>query len=250
MNAPFRACALIPTFDNPRTVRSVVERVREHATDVIVVDDGSGPEGRAACEGLARDGLAIVDRLDTNRGKGAAVKRGFELAAARGFTHGFQVDADGQHDIACMPAFLRAAAAQPDALVLGYPVYDASAPRARLVARRATKFWVDVEAGRGRVRDALIGFRVYPIDAARRSGTRGNRMEFDVEIAVRMARAGVPIVNLPVNVRYLSAGEGGVSHWRPVRDIARLSWMHSRICTSLSMHWVFDRLLGRTRAPR
>ena len=242
MTTPFHPCALIPTFDNPRTVRAVVEQVREHLRDVIVVDDGSGPEGRAACEALAKDGIAIVHRLPKNGGKGAAMKAGFDVAAGYGFTHAFQVDADAQHDLADAPAFLRAAAERPDALVLGYPVYDATAPRTRRTARRVTKFFVDLEVGRDRVRDALIGCRVYPLAAARRCGARGNRMEFDVEIVVRMARAGVPIVNLPVHVRYLSAGEGGISHFRPVRDIVRLSWMHSRICTGISMRWVFGKL--------
>jgi len=242
VTTPFRPCAVIPTYDNPRAVRGVVERVREHLQNVIVVDDGSGPEGRAACEALARAGLAIVHRLPQNGGKAAAVKAGFDVAAARGFTHAFQVDADGQHGIACAPDFLRAAAERPDALVLGYPIYDATAPRTRTTARRVTKFFVDLEVGRDRVRDALIGCRVYPIDAARRCRARGNRMEFDVEIVVRMARAGVPIVNLPVQVRYLSADEGGISHFRPVRDIVRLSWMHSRICTGISMRWFFGKL--------
>lgn len=247
MTATFRPCAVIPTLDNPRTVRAVVTGVRTHLDTVIVVDDGSGPEGRAACEALARDGLAIVHRLEANLGKGGAVKAGFGVAAERGFTHVFQVDADGQHDLACMPAFLRAAAERPDALVLGYPVYDATAPKTRMTARRVTKFWVDLECGRDRIRDAMIGCRIYPLAAARGSGTRGNRMDFDVEIVVRMARAGVPIVNLPVNVRYLTAAEGGISHFRPVRDIVRLSWMHSRVCTGISMRWVFGRLLGRAR---
>ncbi|MBL8748090.1 MAG: glycosyltransferase family 2 protein [Planctomycetes bacterium] len=242
-----RVCALIPTYDNPRTVRDVVLAVRRHLPDVIVVDDGSGPEGRAACEALARDGLAAVHRLAKNSGKGGAVKAGFDVAAERGFTHAFQVDADGQHDLACMPAFVAAAADRPDALILGFPVYDATAPKTRMTARRVTKFWVDLEVGRDRVHDAMIGCRVYPIEAARRSGTRGNRMDFDVEVVVRMARSGVPIVNLPVNVRYLTAEEGGVSHFHPVRDIVRLSWMHSRVCTGISMRWVFGRLLGGAR---
>ena len=98
---------------------------------------------------------------------------GFEVAATHGCSHVFQVDADGQHDLSRVPEFLRAAAQRPDALVLGHPVYDESAPRARLVARRFTKFWVDLEIGRRDVvRDALIGFRVYPLQAARESGTR------------------------------------------------------------------------------
>ncbi|MBL8726799.1 MAG: glycosyltransferase family 2 protein [Planctomycetes bacterium] len=233
--------AVVPTLDNPRTVRAVVEGIRAHLTDVIVVDDGSGAEGRAACEALQRDGLAIVHRLDRNRGKGAAVKAGFDLAHERGFTHVFQVDADGQHDLACLPEFLAAARQHPEALVLGYPVYDETAPATRKTARQVTKFWVDRETG-GRVRDAMIGCRIYPLATARTSGTRGNRMDFDVEIAVRMARAGVEVVNLPVRVRYLTAAEGGISHFQPVRDIVRLSWMHSRLCTGISIRWVLRKV--------
>ena len=232
----FCPCAVIPTYDNPRTVGGVARTVRSHVPLVIVVDDGSGPEGNAACTALAEAGVAVVHRLEPNRGKGSAVKAGFELATQHGCTHVFQVDADGQHDLSRMPEFLRAAAERPEALVLGYPIYDETAPRTRLVARRFTKFWVDLEIGRRDVvRDALIGFRVYPLQAARDSGTRSNRMAFDVEIAVRMARARVPIVNLPVGVRYLTKGEGGVSHFRPLRDNLDLSLMHSRICTGIML---------------
>ncbi|MBX3464588.1 MAG: glycosyltransferase [Planctomycetes bacterium] len=237
-----RCVAVVPTYDNPRTVRAVVENVRRHLPEVIVVDDGSGTEGRAACAALAEAGLALVHRRERNGGKGAAVKSGFEVAHARGATHVFQVDADGQHDLACLPAFLAAARAHPAALVLGYPVYDDSAPRTRRTARRFTQFWVDVEAGQGRIRDAMVGCRVYPLAAARACRARGNRMDFDVEIAVRLARAGVEVVNLPVHVRYPTAAEGGVSHFQPVRDIVRLSWLHSRICTGLSVRWALRRL--------
>lgn len=245
MTEPFRIAAVVPTYDNPVTVGRVVAGIRAHIADVIVVDDGSGPDGRAACAALARDGLAIVHRLERNGGKGAAVKAGFEVAHERGFTHVFQVDADGQHDLACLPQFLAAARERPAALVLGYPVYDQSAPGHRRTARQVTKFWVDRETG-GAVRDAMVGCRIYPLAAARGSGTRGNRMDFDVEIAVRMARAGVEVVNLPVRVRYLAPEEGGVSHFQPVRDIVRLSWMHSRLCTGISVRWLL-RKLGAAR---
>jgi glycosyltransferase involved in cell wall biosynthesis len=242
----FRPCGLVPTYDNPMTVRSVVERLRQHVPDVLVVDDGSGAAGRDACAQLQRDGLASVHHLPKNGGKGAALKVGFELLQQRGFTHALQVDADGQHDLTAAPEFLRAAAAAPDALVLAYPVYDASAPALRRNLRKLSQFWVDVETGRkGAIVDAMIGFRVYPLASTLRIGARGNRMEYEIEVAVRMARAGVPIVNLPVGVRYLAKDEGGVSHFQPLRDNLRLSWMHCRICTAMSMRAVFGWLLPR-----
>ncbi|HEB52142.1 MAG TPA: glycosyltransferase family 2 protein [bacterium] len=243
---PMRICALVPTYDNPATVRAVVSGIRAHDLPVIVVDDGSGEAGRAACAGLARDRLATVVRHDKNRGKGAACRTGFEKAHQLGFTHAFQIDADGQHDLTQIPRFVAAAQRDPDALVLSYPEYDDSAPRERLAARRVTHFWVALEVGgRDRIRDGLIGFRIYPLEAVRALRGFGTGMEFDVDIAVRLVRRGVPPVNLPVRVRYLTAAEGGVSHFRPVRDMLRLSWMHCRLCTVGCIRWTFRRLAGR-----
>lgn len=235
--------ALVPTFDNPRTVRGVVERVRARGLDVLVVDDGSGSDGRAACAALAAQGLATVIHRDENGGKGAACKDGFRRARELGYTHAFQIDADGQHDLDRIPAFVEAARAAPDALVLAYPQYDATAPRARRVARRLTDFWVAVEVGgRGKVRDAMIGFRVYPLARGDALDRVGDGMEFDIEAAVALVRGGAPTVNLPVRVRYLSADEGGVSHFRPLRDNLRFAWMHSRLCTVGCMRWTARKL--------
>lgn len=244
MTDGFRPCVVVPTFDNPLTVRAVVERVRETVSDVIVVDDCSGPAGRAACEALEADGLARVRRREVNGGKGAAVKTGLRAARELGFTHALQVDADGQHDLDRAPVFVEAGAERPDALVLAYPEYDDSAPRGRLFARRFTRFWVDLEVGRGVIRDAMVGFRVYPVEAAL-AVRCGDRMDFDIEVAVRLAWAGSPIVNLPVKVRYLSEEEGGVSHFQLVRDNLRFAWLHTRLCTTA---W-FRRFLGLFRRP-
>ena len=243
--------ALVPTFDNPRTVRGVVERIRAYGLDVIVVDDGSGPEGRAACAGIADDGLATVVHRPHNGGKGAACKDGFRKARELGYTHAFQIDADGQHDLDRIEAFADAAREHPNALVLGYPEYDGTAPRSRRIARGLTDFWVAVEVGgRGKIRDAMIGFRIYPLAAVAALEHVGDRMDFDIEVAVEIVRRGAPTVNLPVAVRYLSADEGGVSHFHPFRDNLRFAWMHSKLCTIGCMRWTFRKLwpFGRTRS--
>ncbi|MCB9876506.1 MAG: glycosyltransferase family 2 protein [Planctomycetes bacterium] len=246
-----KICALIPTLDNPHTVRAVVEALRALGLPAVVVDDGSGPEGRAACAALARGGLADVVHHPQNRGKGAACRTGFARAQQLGYTHAFQIDADGQHDLAAVPAFVRAAEQHPDALILSYPEYDATAPRHRMVARQITHFWVGLEVGgREVIKDGLIGFRIYPLAAVHKLRGFGTGMEFDVDIAVRLVRQGVTPINLPVKVRYRSKDEGGVSHFRPVRDNLRLAWMHSRLCTLGCMRWTFRRLwpFGRRAA--
>jgi glycosyltransferase involved in cell wall biosynthesis len=245
--AAFSPCALIPTYDNPRTLRAVVEAVRAYLP-VVVVDDGSAAAGRQAAEQVAADGLAAVTRRERNGGKGAAVKTGFAFARSLGYTHALQVDADGQHALADIPRFLEAAAREPAALILGAPIYDASAPKGRLIGRKITLFWTDVEAGRGVITDPMCGFRVYPLAAALALGRTGDRMDFDIEIAVRMAWAGVPIINLPTKVRYLSRDEGGVSHFRMVRDNFKIGWLHARL-SFVALTWLpLLRLLGK--APR
>jgi glycosyltransferase involved in cell wall biosynthesis len=225
----FRPCVLVPTFDNPLTVRQVAERAHAFVEDVVVVDDGSGDAGRRAVEALARDAIAHAVFRPQNGGKGAAVKTGFLAARELGCTHAIQVDADGQHEIEDVPRFLEAARSDPDALVLGAPVFDASAPRARLIGRKITQFWVDVETFGRVITDPMCGFRVYPLDLAIAVHARANAMDFDPEIAVRMVWAGARVINLPTRVRYVPREQGGVSHFRMGRDNLLISWMHTRM---------------------
>lgn len=244
--APFRPCGLIPTFDNPGTIRHVVERLREHLTDVLVVDDGSGPAGRDAVAALARQGLAQVSHRDKNGGKGAAVKTGLQLAAQLGYTHALQVDADGQHTLDDVPRLLAAARAHPDALVLGAPVFDATAPAGRRAGRRFTQLWTNLETFGRVVHDPMCGFRVYPVQAALRADAWGDAMDFDPEIAVRLVWQGLPVANVPTRVRYFTRAEGGVSHFRMFRDNALISWMHTRLVLGALLRL----LTGRARRGR
>ncbi|MBP7288048.1 MAG: glycosyltransferase family 2 protein [Nannocystaceae bacterium] len=235
-----RVCAVIPTYDNPRTIAAVVEGVRAVVDEVIVVDDGSAAAGRREVERLHASGLVHAVFRPHNGGKGAAVKDGLREAFARGFSHALQVDADGQHTLADAPRLLAAAREQPDALVLGAPIYDATAPRSRLIGRRITQFWTNLEVGRGIIDDPMCGFRVYPLAAATAVDVPANRMDFDIEIAVRMVWWGTKVVNVPTAVRYVSADDGGVSHFRMWGDNLRISWMHTR----LVQRKVFGRLFG------
>ena len=246
---PFRPCVLIPTYNNPDTIRAVVEQAREYLPDIIVVDDGSNPETRAICERLATDGLAVVHHHPVNGGKGAAVKTGFRLALERGFTHAVQADGDGQHALDRIPAFVDIARRSPDALVLGCPVYDDTLHKGRYAARLVTRFWNYIEVMGPTIADSMCGFRVYPLESAINSGTRGDRMNFDIEIPVRMVWNGVQVINEPVPVRYLTAEEGGVSHYHTFRDTALISWTHAKLCTEgvfRLLTWPFRRVLRLT----
>ena len=177
-----------------------------------------------------------VLRLARNRGKGAAVLHGLRAAAAAGFTHALVMDADGQHPAARIPDFMAASRAAPAAMILGHPVFDASAPALRVRGRRVSNFWAGLETLGAGIGDSLFGFRVYPIAALIGVMERTRwmrRFDFDPEAAVRLCWRGVRPVNLPAEVRYLRPEEGGVSHFRYGRDNLLLTWMHVRLMLGL-----------------
>jgi polyprenyl-phospho-N-acetylgalactosaminyl synthase len=229
-----RLCAIIPTYDNPRTLADVVAGVRAHIADVVVVDDGSAEPARRVAEQLAADGRCHVVFRERNGGKGAAVKTGLAWARDHRFDYALQIDADLQHDPADIPrlvAGLAGAGDAPGTLVLAQPVFDASAPRGRLRARKISVFWAMVETLGRKVGDPLCGYRVYPVATALRVAPRGNAMDFDPEIAVRLVWAGVSVVHVPTPVIYRSAAAGGVSHYRGVIDTLLIAAAHVRLCT-------------------
>lgn len=226
-----RICALIPTYNNPATLARVVEKVRAYLPDVIVVDDGSDAEARKVAEELASAGLALVHFRERNGGKGAAVKTGFGIAKERGFTHALQIDADGQHDVGDIPTMLEAVRQQPEAAVLGQPQFDDSAPLGRLMARQITVQLCRLEAWSRGIGDPMCGFRIYPLAASLAADAKGDAMDFDPEIAVRLSWAKVPLLHVPTRVRYISKADGGVSHYHLFRDTALIGWMHVRLCT-------------------
>ena len=231
MTQAFQPWVVVPVYDHEHAIGTTVERLLPYGVPVLLVDDGSGDSCAAALRALAErheDRVSLL-RLDRNGGKGAAVIAGMRQAAALGASHVLQIDADGQHDTADVPRFLAEAAAHPDAVTNGRPLYDESVPTGRLVGRYATHVWVWINTLSLDIADSMCGFRVYPLAATLALLDResvGRRMDFDIEIIVRLHWAGVPIRNLPTRVTYPL---DGVSHFRLWRDNARISAMHARL---------------------
>jgi glycosyltransferase involved in cell wall biosynthesis len=226
----FAPCALIPIYNHKDTIARTVQALRAHGLCVVVVDDGSNEATRAVLDALAAGQPDIhLLRLPHNQGKGRALSAGLLAARTLGFSHALQIDADGQHDTADVPRFLAEAAADPRALVCGKPVYDESVPRARLYGRYVTHFFVWVETLSLQIQDSMCGYRLYPLEATCAEIARKPlpaRMDFDTEVAVRLAWRGVPVRNLPTRVIY---PENGLSHFRMWRDNLRISAMHTRL---------------------
>ena len=233
MSASTAHLVVIPSYNTGPTVYSTVKAARAAWSPVWVVVDGSD-DGTA--EGLralaAADPGLRVDVLPRNAGKGAAVLHALEAAQAAGFTHALTMDSDGQHPADLIPAFIRESIAAPDAMVLGRPVFDASAPLLRVRGRRISNWWTNLETLGAGIDDSLYGFRVYPL-APLVEVMRGQRwmrrFDFDTEAVVRLAWRGVRPINVPAPVKYLRPEEGGVSHFRYGRDNTLLTWMHLRL---------------------
>ena len=224
---------LIPSYNPGPAVLDTVRAARAQWTPVWVVVDGSTDGTAAQLQAMAASdpGLTVIV-LPENRGKGAAVLEGIERAAAAGFTHALTMDSDGQHPAGLIPDFMAASQADPDAMVLGKPVFGPEAPALRVNGRKVSNGWANLETLWMGIGDSLYGFRVYPVAPLARI-MRGNRFmrrfDFDPEAVVRLCWAGVRPLNLDAPVRYLSADEGGVSHFKYLRDNALLTWMHTRL---------------------
>ncbi|SCC92597.1 putative Glycosyl transferase, family 2 [Thiomonas sp. X19] len=224
---------LIPSYNPGPAVYATVQAARAQWAPVWVVVDGSSDGTAAGLQALgAADPQLRVLLLPENRGKGAAVLYGLDAAAAAGYTHALTMDSDGQHPAERIPAFMSTSLQQPLAMVLGVPVFDASAPKLRVQGRKVSNAWANLETLWAGIGDSLYGFRVYPIAPLRAVMRRQpwmRRFDFDPEAVVRLSWRGVPAVNLPAPVRYPSAAEGGVSHFNYLRDNILLTWMHTRL---------------------
>ncbi len=223
--------AVIPVYDHEHAIGAVLAAVRGHGLHCILVDDGSSP----ACAAVLQE-LAAADPQGTtllvharNQGKGGAVMTGLRHAAAAGYTHALQIDADGQHDSADIPRFLAASLAAPQAVINGKPIYDESVPKGRLYARYLTHVWVWINTLSLEIADSMCGFRLYPLTPTLQlmdSATIGRRMDFDTEILVRLYWRGLRVHNLGTRVRYPA---DGVSHFQVWLDNVLISRMHARL---------------------
>jgi len=229
-----RIAVVMATYNNAGTLCQVLAGVRAHAPGpVIVVDDGS-TDGSAD---ILRDEKGIdVLRVAPNRGKGHALRRGFERARALGCTHAITIDTDGQHDPADVPAITQAIIAQPDAMVMGIRNMDqASVPGRSSFGNRFSNFWFKVETGIT-LGDTQTGFRGWPLRPMEGMRWLTDRFGFEVEAIVKLAWSGVPFAQVPVRVRYDFPER--VSHFKPFLDFTRISFLNAWLVTcALVWYW-------------
>jgi len=224
---------LIPSYNTGDKVYQTVRAAREQWAPVWVVVDGSTDGTDQGLLAMAeQDPQLRVMVLKENRGKGAAVLHGLRAAVHEGYTHVLTMDSDGQHPPEKIPEFMQVSQANPDGLVLGRPVFDASAPLLRVRGRKVSNWWANFETLWQGIGDSLYGFRVYP--AQMLLGVMENsywmrHFDFDPEAAVRLCWCGAKPINVDAPVKYFAANEGGVSHFNYLRDNLLLTSMHLRL---------------------
>lgn len=245
----FLPCVVIPIYNHKECIEHVVEKLKPLGLHCFIVDDGSDKSTQKVLDSIALHYPAVtLHRLPVNRGKGGAVMAGMELAYTLGYSHALQIDADGQHNCDDIQAFLSAAEINPNALIAGQPVYNSTAPKGRLMARYITHFWVAVETLSRNPPDTMCGFRIYPLKATChiiQTCSLGRRMDFDIEIMVRLIWAGVQIIRIPTRVIY---PQNGKSHFRYLLDNALISWMHTRLFFGMlaRLHTILNRKFGNS----
>jgi len=226
----FRVCIVVPVFNHGERAIQLAHQLAPFDLQTFMVNDGCDAKSRAALHDIKNrySWIQILDHLE-NQGKGAAVLTGLNAALAQGYSHAVQIDADGQHDPDDIPRFLALAKANPNAVIAGCPEYSSAVPKGRLYSRYITHAWVWVETLSFTIRDSMCGFRVYPLSPVIRLANTvrlGHRMDFDIEILVRLHWEGVPIVSQSTKVSYPTDGQ---SHFRLWRDNCLISWMHTRL---------------------
>jgi glycosyltransferase involved in cell wall biosynthesis len=243
---------LIPSYNTGAKVLDTVSEARRYWNPVWIVIDGSTDGSTESVQALAEvdPGIRVLV-LPHNQGKGAAILHGLRAAAAAGYTHVLTMDADGQHPAARIPEFMVVSRANPQAVILGLPVFDASAPALRVHGRKLSNGLANLQTLWRGIGDALYGFRVYPVIPLRDIMERQRWMrhfDFDPEAAVRLCWRGLAPINLAAPVKYFSAGEGGVSHFNYLRDNALLTWMNLRLLLEFMVR--LPLLLGREARGR
>ena len=219
-----KAVIVIPTYNNRKTLRDVVQRALSTGLPVLVVNDGSTD---GAIETIS-DTAAEILHFTENRGKGAAIIAAANWANKQGYSHIITIDADGQHDPKEVSGFIEKIAAHPMAIIIGKRNFEnANVPGSSRFGRWWSNLWIRITTGYS-IGDSQSGYRAYPVEAITKVPCKGNRYNFEVEIIVRGAWAGLQIIDHDISVNY-SAETKEASHFDPFWDNYRISTTYTRL---------------------
>ena len=230
----FNPCIIIPVFKHAAHLKSFIQKLPD--LPIIIIDDGNPEPDAQILSQIADSHNAALLKLKTNQGKNRAVLTGMQEALKQGYTHALQIDADGQHNAADITKFLDLAKQNPNALINGSPLYDNDAPKSRTIGRKITNFWIMIETWSFDIKDAMCGFRVYPLHDIHpiiKKGLIFNRMGGDIEIIVKSHWQGIRIINIKTKVIY---PQDGLSNFKLLKDNIKISLLHTTLFFGMLKH--------------
>jgi glycosyltransferase involved in cell wall biosynthesis len=223
----YRVCIIIPAYNCERTIGIVLESVLQYTPDVVVINDGS-TDNTATVLSSFGDRIILIS-YTKNRGKGYALKLGFNEAVARGFSYALSMDADGQHQIKDITVFLEAIQRHTNTLIVGVRSFDnPNMPQGNIFANRFSNFWFTLQTA-NKLSDTQSGYRLYPLKKMKRMRPFTHRYEAELELLVRCAWKNMVITGVPIQVYYPAKTER-VSHFRPKKDFIRISLLNTLLC--------------------
>ncbi len=221
-----KICVLIPTYNNEKTLKRVIDGVLDYTEDIIVVNDGSTDSTKEILRSCSH--IEVID-LPENKGKGNGLKTGFRKAKELGYHYAITIDSDGQHYPDDIPVFVEALLNEKeDVLLIGNRnMSQDGIPKKSSFGNRFSNFWFWFETGI-KLEDTQSGYRLYPLHKIPKKYFTP-KFEFEIEIIVRTAWRHVPVKNVPVKVLYDPAER--VSHFRPFKDFTRISILNTILVT-------------------
>jgi len=214
-------CVIVPTYNNQKTLKRVLDSILDFTSNVIIVNDGSTDE---TTEILKQYAMLTQIHHPKNLGKGRALRNGFRKAIEMNFDYAITIDSDGQHFASDIPGFIEEIQKQPNSLLIGSRnMTQENVPKKSSFGNKFSNFWFKFETGIV-LEDTQSGFRSYPLKLLPKQFFT-NKFEFEIEVIVRSAWKGILVKNIPIKILYDPAER--VSHFRPFRDFTRISILNT-----------------------
>lgn len=229
-----KICVLIPTYNNEKTLKRVIDGVLDYTENIIVINDGSTD---STLQILEKYSITVIN-LSENKGKGNALKLGFREAKDSGYDYAITIDSDGQHYPDDIPVFVENLLSEnEDVLLIGNRnMSQDGIPKKSSFGNRFSNFWFWFETGI-KLEDTQSGYRLYPLHKIPKKYFTP-KFEFEIEIIVRTAWRHVPVKNVPIKVLYDPAER--VSHFRPFKDFTRISILNT-ILVTITLFYIIPR---------
>ncbi len=239
--AGLRCCVIIPTYNNDKTLKKVIDDVLAYTDQLIIVNDGATDQSAEILADYA-DRASIITH-PKNAGKGSALRNGFKKALALGYDYAISIDSDGQHFASDLPLFLEELEKDGDTLVIGARNMDQeNVPGKSSFGNKFSNFWFRLETGIA-LTDTQSGYRLYPIRKMESTRYLTTKFEFEIEVIVKAAWKGIKVKNMPIQVHY-EPGKNRISHFRPFQDFSRISLLNTYLVILALLYYIPLRILN------